>query len=99
MSTLPNSATLPEVIEAVPARTPVAKSEWREEAIRARVLASLGRPAGLVKVTVQPLWADHFRVNVWTGGTGGSAIPDSYFVTADDRGVLLRSEPPIERRY
>ncbi len=99
MSALPNTATLPELVEAEQAREPITKREWREEAIRARVLASLGRPTGLVKVTVQPLWADNFRVNVWTGGAAGAAIPDSYFVTADDRGMLLRSEPPIERRY
>jgi hypothetical protein len=71
---------------------------WREEAIRARVFAALGRPVGLVKVSVVPLRGDNFRVNVWTGGSA-AAIPNSYFVTADNRGAILTSEPPIEKRY
>ena len=99
MSRLPKAATLIEVIEEIQGQPVDTKSDdWREETIRARVLAALGRPAGLVKVAVMPLWDDHFRVNVWTSGET-SSIPDSYFVTADERGTILHSEPPIERRY
>jgi hypothetical protein len=99
MSQLPKSATLSEVIEAVQAQSVAEKVDgWREEAIRARVLAVLGRPADLLKVSVLPLWGDHFRVNVWTGA-GRASIPNSYFVTADEGGVILKSEPPIEKRY
>jgi hypothetical protein len=99
MSQLPKSATLAEVIEEAQTQPAVEKGDgWREEAIRARVLAALGRPAELLKVSVLPLWGDKFRVNVWTGGSGGAAIPNSYFVTADDRGVILRSEPPIRKQ-
>ncbi len=99
MSHPPKSATLTEVIEEIQAQPPVTKSDgWREETIRARVLAALGRPTGLVKVAVLPLWDDHFRVNVWAG-TGAAAIPNSYFVTADERGTILHVEPPIQRQY
>jgi hypothetical protein len=100
MSALPKSETLAEVIEEMQKQPAAEKVDgWREEAIRARVLAALGRPAGLLKVSVRPLWGDHFRVNVWIGGRDGAAIPDSYFVTADDRGTILKSEPPIQKQY
>ena len=70
-------------------------SRPREDVIRAGVLAAIGRPAGLVKVAVLPLWGDKFRVNVWAGGGGGNAIPSSFFVTADERGAILAADPPI----
>ncbi|QJX00339.1 hypothetical protein [Frigoriglobus tundricola] len=99
MSHAPKVASLMEVVEEIQAQTQAPKSDgWREETIRARVLAALGRPADLVTVAVLPLWDDHFRVNVWTSA-GVATIPDSYFVTADERGTILRSEPPIQRRY
>jgi hypothetical protein len=101
MSQLPKSATLAEVIDEVENQPPVgASEEWRQEVIRAGVLAALGRPARLLRVSVVPLWGNHFRVNVWTG-TGASAdgIPNSYFVTADDHGAILASAPPIQRQY
>jgi hypothetical protein len=101
MSPTPKSATLPEVIEEARTRPPVgAGNEWRPETIRARVLAALGRPTGLLKVSVVPLWGDHFRVNVWTGaGDSSAGISNSYFVTADERGAILRAEPPIHKQY
>jgi hypothetical protein len=68
----------------------------RQQQIRDNVLAALGRPAGLLKVTVQPLWGDKFRVNVWAAGDNGAAIPNSYFVTADDSGSILRADPPLK---
>ncbi len=72
----------------------------REEVIRLGVLAALGRPAGLYRVTVVPLWGDNFRVNVVTGDeTAGVLIPNSYFVKADDVGKILGSQPPIQRQY
>jgi hypothetical protein len=71
----------------------------REQQIRSNVLAALGRPGRLLKVAVLPLWGNKVRVNVWTGEESGNAIPNSYFVTADERGNILRSEPPIQKQY
>lgn len=85
-----NLQTPPEVEPA-----PATPARPREDVIRAGVLAALGRPAGLLKVAVLPLWGDKFRVNVWTGSAAGNAIPNSYFVTADGRGVILAADPPI----
>ncbi len=81
---------------------PVEKSSaWnREDVISANVLAALGRPARLLKVAVRPVWGDKFRVNVWTGESAiADAIPNSYFVTADGAGAILRAEPPIQKLY
>jgi hypothetical protein len=79
---------------------PVPSGRKREEAIRAGVLAALGRPAQLYRVAVMPLWGNNFRVNVVTGDeTSGVLIPNSYFVTADDLGTILGSEPPIRKQY
>jgi hypothetical protein len=76
------------------------ESPSRESAIRAAVLKLLGRPDGLWRVAVTPLWNDHFRVNVVTGTDPASiAIPNSYFVTADGAGTILRSTPPILKQY
>ncbi|OWK39214.1 hypothetical protein FRUB_06296 [Fimbriiglobus ruber] len=64
------------------------------------MLAALGRPAELLKVAVLPLWGDKFRVNVWTAVSGaGNGIPNSFFVTADEQGTILRSQPPIRKLY
>jgi hypothetical protein len=72
----------------------------REDAIRAGVLAALGRPAQLYRVAVVPLWNNNFRVNVVTGDeSSGVLISNSYFVTADDAGTILGAEPPIRKMY
>ena len=72
----------------------------REGAIRAGVLAALGRPDQLFRVVVVPLWGDHFRVNVITGEDPSSVrIPHSFFVAADGRGNILKSTPSIRREY
>jgi hypothetical protein len=78
----------------------LASARRREDAIRAGVLAALGSPARLLKVAVLSLWGNNFRINVWTGeGAIADAIPNSYFVTTDDGGAILRSEPPIRKQY
>jgi hypothetical protein len=72
----------------------------REGAIRAGVLAALGRPAQPFRVVVVPLWGDLFRVNVVTGDDPSSVrIPHSYFVAADGRGNIIESIPSIRREY
>jgi hypothetical protein len=97
MSKLPKPVAVLEVATGTDSTSPT----WqRHEAIRARVITALGRPARLLKVAVLPLWGDHFRVNVWTGeGASADGIPNSYFVTADDRGAILRADPPIQKLY
>jgi hypothetical protein len=74
--------------------------DQRSWAIRAGVLAALGRPGTLYRVAVVPLWADLYRVNVLTGeGPTSVRIPHSYFVAADGCGNILRSTPGIRREY
>ena len=77
-----------------------AEGAGREGAIRAGVLAALGRPDQRFRVVVVPLWADHFRVNVFTGDDPSSVrIPHSFFVAADARGNIIKSTPSIHREY
>ncbi len=98
MSTSPKVALLSQP-ETKGVETPP-PTRRREELIRAGVLTALGRPVRLLKVAVLPLWGDKFRVNVWTGeGAIADAIPNSYFVTADEAGAILRAEPPIQKLY
>jgi hypothetical protein len=81
------------------ARQPGPPGRTREDAIRAGVLAALGRPDRLYRVAVVPLWGNNFRVNVVTGDAAGVLIPNSYFVRADDLGTILGAEPPIRKQY
>lgn len=95
---MPKVETLSEVES--PSTEKLSLTRSREDAIQVGILAVLGRPAGLLRVTVLPLWGNKFRVNVWTTESGsGNAIPNSYFVTADEQGTILRSEPPIQKLY
>jgi hypothetical protein len=71
-----------------------------DAAIRAGVIGSLGRPEDLYQVTVRSLWPGWFRVNVWTGADATSArVAHSYFVSADDGGMIASSVPKITRQY
>jgi len=76
------------------------KAAEREGTIRARVLATLGRPDGLFRVAVVPLWGDQFRVNVVVGADPASVrIPHSFFLAADRRGNIIACTPSIRREY
>lgn len=98
MPTLPNAETLPNV-EPDPVEQP-SLVQRRDAAIRSAVLNALGRPPGFLKVAILPLWGNKVRVNVWAGGDGtGNSIPNSYFVTVDDHGAVLQSNPPIQKLY
>ena len=69
-------------------------------AIRDGVLASLGRPPGLYRVAVMPLWLNYYRVNVLVGTDPTVVeIAHSYFVTTDEAGRILATTPPLTRLY
>jgi hypothetical protein len=72
----------------------------QEATIRDAVISSLGRPQGLFRVAVLPLWQGHYRVNVLIGPDATSvSIPQSYFVVVGDNGAIVRCTPPIVRLY
>jgi len=84
---------------------PQAREEAHERprptaAIRDGVLAALGRPPGLYRVAVMPLWLNCYRVNVLVG-TDPTAVQTahSYFVTTDEAGRILATTPPLTRLY
>jgi hypothetical protein len=68
--------------------------------IKSGVLTSLGRPPGLYRVAVVPLWLNYYRVNLLVG-TDPTAVQTahSYFVAADEAGRILTANPPLTRLY
>jgi hypothetical protein len=69
------------------------------EAIRAAVIRMLGRPPGLFRIVVLPLWSNHYRVNVLIGSDASAvSIPHSFFVKAGEQGIVS-SSPPIAKLY
>src|SRR3954447_5362946 len=71
-----------------------------EAVVRERVLSGLGSPADLFRVQVTSLWANFFRVNVFTGPDAvSSSVAHSYFLEADGDGKILASNPAITRVY
>lgn len=94
MSTATRIEPVSEIETTQPSRTAP-----NVDKIRTAVLRTLGRPPEMIRVSVLPLWGDKFRVNVWATGSNGAAIPNSYFVTADEQGAILKSEPPIQKQY
>jgi hypothetical protein len=75
-------------------------NDSRETTIRDAIITSLGRPPGLFRVAVVPLWQGHYRVNVLIGPDATSlCIPHSYFVVVGDDGAIISSTPPILRLH
>jgi hypothetical protein len=69
-------------------------------AIQAGVLAALGRPPGLYRVAVLPLWPNFYRVNVLIGADPTAVqIAHSYFVEAGADGRVRSATPPLARLY
>lgn len=76
------------------------RAERRAATIAAAVRGALGDPPDFRRVTVVKLWGDQFRVNVLTGEDATSSrVAHSYFLTADESGRVLASEPAIARLY
>ena len=68
--------------------------------IRKQVVRSLGSPEDLLRIQVQPIVGDRYRVNVFVGKDATSArIADSFFLTTDEEGQILTSSPAIVRLY
>ena len=68
--------------------------------IAKHVIGSLGSPVNMLKVKVNPVGSDRYRVNVMVGKTVGTArVADSFFLTADRHGNIVTSSPEITRLY
>jgi hypothetical protein len=65
-----------------------------------QVLHALGEPHNLFWVQIFPLRDRNYRMNVYVGTNAANfKIPYSYFVEADDDGMVLSSSPPIHKLY
>jgi hypothetical protein len=85
---------LERVVRKVPEGGPL------EGAVRDNVMHNLGRPEGLQRVQVRPLWNDRYRVNVFVGQDAvSSRVAHSFFLEADGDGKILWSVPDIIRLY
>ncbi len=72
----------------------------RSVLIGRQVIRALGTPKDLLKVRVHPVGADHFRVNIVTGKDyPSSRITNSFFLTTDPQGQIVRSIPAIQKIY
>ena len=77
-----------------------AKAEQLAAAVCVSVISNLGRPRNLFKVAAIRLWENRYRVNVQTGSDAVSIqIAHSFFVSADDKGNIVESIPPISKLY
>jgi hypothetical protein len=69
-------------------------------AIAEQVMHALGQPVDLFRVQVQPLWQDHYRVNVLVGADSVSTrIAHSFFLNVDGKGLIIGSTPKIAKQY
>jgi hypothetical protein len=68
--------------------------------ISEQLLHTLGAPGDLLKVQVRPLWANHYRANVFVGLDIVSAkVAHSYFLTVDANGNIMESTPKLTKQY
>ena len=64
------------------------------------VMTALGRPADFFRISAVRVWEDRYRVNVQTGADPASVrVAHSFFVTVDERGKVIESNPQITRLY
>lgn len=76
------------------------RTERQAASVCLAVIRALGRPPQLLGVSAVRVWENHFRVNVRTGADAASVlIPHSFFVTADEDGLVLASVPQLARVY
>jgi hypothetical protein len=70
--------------------------QMQNNLIREQLLHTLGKPDKLLKVQVQSLWENFYRVNILVGDDITRAkISNSYFLKADGDGNIVESTPRI----
>jgi hypothetical protein len=75
------------------------RAAHRATVLGASVMKALGQPADFIRVSVVPLWENHYRVNVQTGTDAAVRIAHSFFLTTDESGRVIGSVPAITRLY
>jgi hypothetical protein len=76
------------------------KLDTFNECIQQQVLRALGKPRDLLKVQVNPIWDNHYRVNVFVGLDIASAtVANSYFLVIDTEGNIIAATPKIAKQY
>ena len=84
---------------------PTQESERQEDGLLEavvcdNVLSALGRPSRPHRVQVTRVWADNYRVNVFVGPDVASfTVAHSYFLRADENGMIVVCCPAITKAY
>lgn len=77
-------ATAPDQIAEVKEKEAAEKlrneTQIKANTIGREVLARVGRPQGFIKLSSHHLWANKYRVNVWSDTSSGPRIVHSEFV-------------------
>lgn len=70
-------------------------------AVASAVLAQIGRPRDLLKITSVNVYHNRYRVNIFrqTPEDNKTHITDTYFVVYDVEKGILESRPPLEKKY
>jgi hypothetical protein len=70
-----------------------------EPVVAINVLQELGQPEHFVKIIAKYVFDDNFRVNIWVESGDSIKVDDSFFVTTDEKGMILKSDPLLRRKY
>ena len=80
-------------------------SEEIKLAVEGKILKRLGKPPSFFKIEAKHLWANKWRVNVWSKGVGSDdgvvpsfEITDSFFVEVSKTNRVSAS-PKIVKKY
>jgi hypothetical protein len=95
---MPKPPKVPTAAESEP--TPDQSPKPLSTTICRNVIAALGRPGDLLRITARQVSGDSYRVNVVTGMDNASArIAHSFFVVANENGDVTGSAPAIVKQY
>ena len=67
--------------------------------IKQQLFASMGRPADLNQVSIQNVYNNKYRVNVFRNVDGHPRLTNSYFLSCDESGKILSASPEILKIY
>lgn len=97
-----------EQLDATPMKTDKAKPEKPKQyskEVAEQVRDTIGRSPDFVRISAIHLFGYTYRVNVYRKLPGEYGCPDitritdSYFTVTDEDGKIVKSDPPVEKKY
>lgn len=74
----------------------VTKSSVNEGIIEHQILEKLGKIPDYKEIKINHAFDTHYRVNIYGNSEGSGKVILSYFITCDDNGKILNSNPEIK---